>query len=144
MFIRLSGNTFSYGFTFLVMKQIYDCRFNPEEAFASCSTESICAARQSGDFVEYQIDTTYENYFDNWYHQMDLMCETPQKYMAMGSVFLACAGVSGLILSAFVDRIGRKRTIMIFQALSSLAHVLIIASPSFPVRLVCFAIMGMS
>ena len=75
---------------------------------------------------------------------MDLMCEPPQKYMAMGSVFLACAGISGLVLSAFVDRVGRKRTIITFQALSSLAHILIIACPSYPVRLVCFAIMGMS
>jgi MFS family permease len=64
--------------------------------------------------VEYEINTEYESYFDNWYNQMDFMCESPQKYMAMGSVFCACAGISGLLLSPFVDRIGRRKTIMTF------------------------------
>jgi ABC-type uncharacterized transport system involved in gliding motility auxiliary subunit len=44
---------------------------------------------------------------------MDLMCEQPGKYMALGSIFLACAGVSGLVLSAIVERLGRKRAIVI-------------------------------
>lgn len=67
MIIRNQGNTFSYGFVFLVMKQLYDCRFSLDDPMMSCSTEEICLARQTGEFVEWQINTENENYFDNWY-----------------------------------------------------------------------------
>jgi hypothetical protein len=39
MVIRLTGNSFNYGFTFLVMNQFYSCRFSPDDTMTSCATD---------------------------------------------------------------------------------------------------------
>jgi Major Facilitator Superfamily len=53
MVFRNQGNTFNYAFPFLLAKQIYDCRFDSDSVFESCSTEQICEAKHSARFVEY-------------------------------------------------------------------------------------------
>ncbi len=60
------------------------------------------------------MDATYANYFDNWFNQMDLICVPPSKYMALGSAFYLSAGISGLLLSSFAEKNGRKKTILVF------------------------------
>ena len=45
MVIRNQNNQFNYGLTFLLMKQLYDCRYDPASDFTHCPSEEICAAR---------------------------------------------------------------------------------------------------
>ena len=59
-------------------------------------------------------------------------------------VFLACAGISGLVLSGLVDSFGRRKSILTFQTISNFAHVMILFSSNYTVRLLCFALMGIS
>lgn len=92
--------------------------------------------------IEYQIDPTYENYFENWYDQMRLLCFNPNKYMLIPMAYFICAGLSGLVLSAYVDRLGRRRAILLFQGLASFAHVMITFVPDYTTRLVGFALLG--
>lgn len=75
---------------------------------------------------------------------MDLMCAPPSKYMALGSVFYFSAGISGVLLSSFADWYGRKKTIVLFQTVSSGAQILILLTPNYIIRLICFALLGLS
>jgi MFS family permease len=127
-----------------MMKQLYDCRYDSQSDFGHCPTNEICAAREAGLFVEYTIDKTYTNYFDNWFNQMDLMCVPPSKYMTLGSVFYFSAGISGVLLSSFAELHGRKKTIVLFQLISSGAQLLILLTPNYVIRLICFALLGLS
>jgi MFS family permease len=124
------------------MKQLYDCRYDANSDFKHCPTDQICAAREAGLFVEYTIDKTYPNYFDNWFNQMDLMCVPPSRYMAIGSVLFFFAGVAGLTLYGLADKFGKKKVIVCCQTMSSLAQLIAIYWPNYWMRLACFAVIG--
>jgi hypothetical protein len=142
MVIRNQNNQYNYGLTFLLMKQLYDCRYDPSKDFQHCPSDEICAAREAGQFVDYTIDTSYANYFDNWFNQMDLMCVPRSKYMALGSAFFMCAGFSGILLGGFAERLGRKKTVFTLQAFSSVAQLIILFCSDYWVRLACFFVIG--
>ena len=69
-------------------------------------------AREKGEFVDYEIDQNYENYFNNWYHEMDLMCMAPVKYLSFQTFFLITMGVSGVVLNWVPEVHGRKKTLI--------------------------------
>jgi len=90
------------------------------------------------------MDGTYANYFDNWFNQMDLVCVPPSKYMALGSVFFICTGVSGILFGRVAESMGRKRTVFTLQTISSAAQLLILFFPNYWVRIACFLVLGLS
>lgn len=144
MVFRNSGNTFNYAFPFLLMKQLYDCRYNTTDEFMHCSTADICAAKASNIFVEYQIDTTDHNYFENWYDQLDLLCSPTSEVMMFSSVFFFAAGTGGILLASLAERLGRKKTITIFQSISTAAQLVAIFVPNYWIRIFACALMGIS
>ena len=92
---RNGGNWMYYGFAYLTMEQMYKCQFEAGGPFVSCSAEEqICPAlaREEG-LVQYQVDTTYEYYLDNWYVQMDLVCTNK---MSINSIISAKYIVYGI------------------------------------------------
>jgi MFS family permease len=94
--------------------------------------------------VEYTIDVTYANYFDNWFNQMDLICVPPSKYMALGSAFYLSAGISGIIFGRVAESMGRKKTVFILQTISSASQLLILFIPNYWLRIACFFVLGLS
>jgi len=38
-----------------------------DEIWKSCSADTICAARDSGNPLTVKVDTSYAYYLDNWY-----------------------------------------------------------------------------
>ena len=109
---RNAGGIVGYVVTVLLMKQAYDCRFDPNGDFAHCTSQEICEATRVGAFVEYQIDKTSPNYFENWFHEMDLLCFPSSKIMAFGTVWCLSAGVTGVVCSNLAERVGRWKTIV--------------------------------
>ena len=114
---RVSGQIFAYNFAFLVLKQNYLCSqptaFN---GYESCSVEYICAARQTagenGNLpFSYIVDTSYDYYLNNWYIEMDLMCETSTKIAFMFTMYFV-GNVVGGCLAFLPDRIGRKNSVI--------------------------------
>ena len=61
---------------------------------------------------EYQVDKSYEYYLNNWYVEMDLMCESPTAISFMYMQYFIGAMAGGL-LSALPDRIGRKKSVIL-------------------------------
>lgn len=125
------------------MRQLYNCRFDADSALQSCTTESICEARQNGAFVEYEIDTTNINYFNNWYHQMDLMCMSQSQIFAFGSVFFVCAGISGSAFSALAEISGRRKTILYAQGVSIISQLILLFCPGYYIRLIASGLCGL-
>ena len=67
--VRNGGNYMYYGFAYLTMQQMYECRYSEADPFTTCSAKAeICPALESDvASIQYQVDTTYEYYMDNWY-----------------------------------------------------------------------------
>ena len=76
---RNSGNFLYYAFAYLTLEQMFECRIDPSQPFATCSAEEVICPILKGDqasMLEYRVDTSYKYYLDNWYGlgQMDLVC----------------------------------------------------------------------
>ena len=72
---RNGGNFMYYGFAYLTMEQMYQCRSSPNLPYSTCSAENdICPSLDSDSPLDYRVDTSYEYYLNNWYVQMDLVC----------------------------------------------------------------------
>jgi len=95
---------------------MYTCRFDSSSPFNSCSAETdICPVLDSGmaTSLEYQVDTSYEYYLNNWYVQMDLVCANKVKTNSMISIHYIFYGIAGLLMFSMPDRIGRKPTMIL-------------------------------
>jgi MFS family permease len=125
------------------MKQSYDCRFDPSNDFRHCSTQEICAAKDISGFVEYKIDTTTPSYFENWYHDMDVLCMPMSAVMALGTAWAVSSGLSGIVCSGLAEQVGRKKTIVIGQVFQCIASAVMLLSKSYYMRLACCILLGM-
>ena len=59
-----------YAFAYMTLEQMYECRFDSHSPFTSCQAEiDICPVLASGNAtsLEYQVDTSYAYYLNNWY-----------------------------------------------------------------------------
>ena len=120
---RTSGSTLVYAYAFLILPQKYECSPKNEENYASCDVEQVCQAIEEGpekSQITYRLDTSYENYVQNWYSQMNLGCMSPTAGAQILSFFFLASICVGLF--AFIpDRLGRKKTVLGALALSLLA-----------------------
>ena len=112
---RNSGNFIYYGFAYLVLEQFYQCRYGPHDEFMSCSAEEeICPALEENvPGFQYQVDTTYEYYINNWYVQMDLVCANKAKTNSMLIPYYVASGMAGFLFFSMPDKLGRKLTMNI-------------------------------
>ena len=114
---RVSGQIFAYNFAFLILKQKFLCSEpGTFSGYESCSAEYICAARetagQTGSLpFNYIVDTNYDYYLNNWYIEMDLMCQSSTKIAFMFTMYFV-GNVVGGCLAFLPDRIGRKNSVI--------------------------------
>lgn len=74
---------------------------------------------------------------------MDLLCQPTSKIMAFGSFYFICAGISGSLLSSFAESSGRRKTILIAQAVAILAQFVLLFCPNYLIRLLASGILGL-
>jgi len=141
-----SGHYLYYCFPYLVNAQQYKCRFDPDAPFEVCSAEEvICPALESGSStLEYHIDTDYKYYLNNWFDQMDLMCENPVQTNFMISLRLIAYGLAGILFFWVPDRYGRRPTLLINWAANLLAQYIMIFVPTYEARLIGFILQGLT
>jgi hypothetical protein len=117
MILARNGGLYPYyAFAFLTLEQAYKCRYDSSSPFSPCQAEAeICPVLASGQAtsLEYQVDTSYEYYLNNWYVQMDLVCANKVQTNSMISLHYIVYGVAGLLLFAMPDRIGRKASMVL-------------------------------
>lgn len=102
----------------------------------------ICPALANNVWIEYRVDTTYDNYLNNWYDDMNFMCEDKQKIDTINSVFFAGFAIGGGVLSSFPDRIGRKTSMLISGSLHLLTQYIIMFSHVYQTRVIGFFLLG--
>lgn len=65
--MKVGGSPLLYLFPYITLPQKYECRTDPEAPWASCdASEVICPALDQGSYMEYQVDTSYKYYLNNW------------------------------------------------------------------------------
>lgn len=94
-------------------------------------------------WIEFKVDKNYTNYLDNWYTEMNFMCEPKQKIDTINSVFFAGFAIGGAVLSHFPDRIGRKTSLMIAGSIHLITQYIIMFSTAYQTRLIGFFLLGL-
>jgi len=141
------GIYFYYAFAFLTLEQMYQCRYDTSSPFTSCQAETdICPVLASGlpTSLEYQVDTSYAYYLNNWYAEMDLVCVSKVKTNSMISIHYIFYGISGILFFSMTDRIGRKPTMTIMYGIHSIGQYLLLFVPTYSARLIGLMILGFS
>ena len=141
---RNSGNFFYYTFGYMTLEQIYKCSFDSGDTFSACSIkEDICPALANGFPIEFQVDTSYDYYLNNWFVQMDLMCESKMRTNFMLSAYYISYAISGFLFFAIPEIYGRRKTLLAILALSVVgAQQLLMFGSVYWVRLLGFFVQG--
>ena len=124
---------------------MYMCRYDRNSPFVTCSAETdICPVLASGQptTLEYEVDTSYVYYLNNWYVQMNLVCADKVKTNSMISMHYIVYGIAGLLMYTMADRSGRKTTMVRIFGLHIAAQYLMIFVPTYPARLAAFMLYG--
>ena len=77
----------------------------------------MCAA---GPTLDYQADTSFEYYINNWYLEMDLKCMSAARVGLMVTAYFIGFALNGLFFTV-PDQIGRKKTVFSVMVLSCVA-----------------------
>ena len=144
-FMRTGGLYMYYAFAYLTLEQMYECRSDKDQPFASCSAKNdICPQLEKGDKqIEYRVDTSYEYYLDNWFVQMDLVCSNKVQTNAMISALYVAFGVAGVLFFSTPDRFGRRPVMLANYGIHMLAQYLMIFVPTYNARLTGFVLYGL-
>ena len=109
---RSAGNYLFYPFAYLVLEQHYLCKHEDGAVnYEFCPREEICAKSTESPF-EYQIDTGYQYYINNWFVEMDLVC-TPMSSIRMIVTSYFIGFLLGGLAYAIPDIYGRKKALLI-------------------------------
>lgn len=90
--------------------------------------------------MEYYPNTMNSDYFNNWYVQMNLICWARGTVM-IGLLFTVeriSEGVVGLMCMGITDRLGRRKSALIFIAIALLSQTIIIFCPWYWARMFGF------
>ena len=144
--MRTGGLYLYYGFAYLTLEQMYECRNDPDAPFTSCAAETdICPKLESGDTqIEYRVDTSYEYYLHNWFVQMDLVCASKVHTNAMISAQYIAFGIAGFLFFSTPDKYGRKPAMLINYGIHMLAQYLLIFVPTYNARALALLLYGLS
>lgn len=108
MIIRNYGLYQFYQFGLSTEHQRYVCRDTPNEKFRICSTDYICSKKSVQNF-EYVPDRTKEDFLENWYVELNLICEDNDYVNSRGSLYFIGYGL-GVIFFFMPQTFGRKGT----------------------------------
>jgi len=97
-----------------------------------CSNEQICDQKAGnlnfGPNFFYEVNKDYKFYANNWFVQLDLLCEDPNLVASTSSSYFV--GFSaGILLFTLPDQLGRKTTMTLVMLTYMLASFLTIYSP---------------
>ena len=140
-----SGNYIYFGFPYLTFKQEYECRHDASALFTDCDIEEvICPAREQSlaDF-EYRVNIDADYYLNNWFVEMDLMCESKVRTNIMVSARYIAFGIAGALLFAVPDRWGRKKSLLLAATVNTMTQFAIIFVPIYELRLLGHIFMGL-
>lgn len=132
---RNMGAYLYYPFAILTAEQPYLCQFTANGAYESCDKDQVCEAMQPGSGVNYMLDSSNPNAWNNWYVQMDMAC---MNLFYVGMIYIimrVTEGCVGIMLAGITDRIGRRKAAQIFLAVNLCAQTIIIFVPTFYGRL---------
>jgi MFS family permease len=135
--VRNSGIAFVYMFGILTMEQQYECIKEGQSDYSQCLSSEICA----NDF-DYRIDKTYEYYLENWFTQMDWLCQPKNKLALLGTVYFIACFFGGIILAPVPDLIGRKASFILFGLIHAIAQLTALYSVDYYVRFAAMGTMG--
>ena len=132
---RNMGAYMYYPFSILTSEQPYLCQFTDGGEYESCDKSQVCAAMQPNSGVNYMVDLTNPNAWNNWYVQMDMAC---MNLFYVGLIYIVMRiteGCCGILLAGITDRIGRRKSNQIFLAINLCAQAIIIFVPTYYGRL---------
>ena len=116
-----------------------------ESQYVQCTAhEDICPARQARQDIVYKVDTSYAFYLDNWLESMDMMCWAQNAISLPYVFYFVFFGLGGVLSYPFMDSIGRRTTNWVFTTINLVAQTVATFVPSYSLRLVMFAIMGLT
>jgi len=141
---RNCGNYPYYTFAYMTLEQLYQCSYDSTELFSACSVESdICPSLANGTPIEFQIDTSYDYYLDNWYVQMDLMCSSGVRTNFLVSAYSISYGIAGFLFFAMPEIYGRRKSMLISMTFSLVASCILTFSSTYQGRIIGFLILGL-
>lgn len=141
--VRNSGSALVYLFAYMVLPQKYECKTDPNGEFKSCDAgEYICPALSDGKLIEYRVDQSYEYFLSNWQQQMGLMCMSMAKVNFLIVIWFIMFGLGGFLTFPITDKIGRRKTTIIFATSHAFAQALILFQSSYLLRIIGFSLMG--
>ncbi len=133
---------FIYGFGFLTLNQSYLCRSDPTSAFVDCSREIVCEFRGQPGF-EFVDNIDAPEYTQNWIQELELMCTDRTTINYIIQAYTVFYTVAGLLLFTQPDRLGPKKTMMIFGSIHIGAQFVIIFVPNYYVRVAMMGVVGL-
>ena len=95
-----------------------------------------------GHQVSLVVDTTYINYFNNWYIQMNLMCTASAVVGLIYTMERITEGIWGFTTAGVTDLYGRRKSTLVLLGLNLIAQTIIIFCPSYSMRMLGFIIYG--
>jgi len=118
------------------------CRDGPDASFTVCTKDYICEKRELGAALfEYKPNTHSEEYFDNWFIDLDLMCKTTGEINQVASMFFIGYGI-GVLLFFLPDKIGRKGTMKFILPAHIMASFVSVFGQSLYLKSVGFLLQG--
>ena len=96
-----------FGLSFLEKEpKRFECRDQDTGEWKSCSKEEICSKGLPKE--DYRVDTSDDEYFDNWVEKYDLLCEPKMKIGLIGSMYFIGLIVFISFVPPLADRFGRR------------------------------------
>ena len=139
---RNSGNYLYYCFAYLTLEQMFECKAVDGQFEACTASEQICPARALGTDLEFRVDNSYEYHLQNWYLEMDLLCQSKVKTSFLVSARYIACGVAGFFFFALPERYGRKKTMLCSLMPSLVSQYVIVFSVNYWARLGGFILFG--
>ena len=121
---RNSGAFMAYTYAYWTLEQEYVCSYSGySDSYETCTKEQLCEARSDTEaypYFKYKPDEDYQYYFNNWYTELDLVCEPAS---AVSNMFLwyFIGTIVATFFAAVPDALGRKKTVWYFFTLSVIA-----------------------
>jgi MFS family permease len=93
---------------------------------------------------EYQVDTSYQYYINNWYVQMDLVCANKAHTNTMLMPYYVGCGLAVFLFLRMPDQLGRKKTMVINLAVQLYAQFMAIYMPTYTARFIAYTLFGLT
>jgi MFS family permease len=89
------------------------------------------------------VDKDHEEYIDNWYTQMNMVCMREAQVAMLLSVYFVGFAFSGLF-AGVADKFGRKKSLIFFASCHLVTITTIITANDYGTRLGLFFVLGLA